>query len=398
MPSPIRRALYLMAIVGLIAFAVSMPANACPFCDEKGTTLVGQFEEARFVLLGTFKNARLASSGLDRGESDFEIEQVLKSDDFLKGKKMLTVPKHIPDSKTKFIIFCDLYQGKVDPYKGMPIVNDGEMVRYLEGVMKIKEKSQPERLRHAFDFLNSPETEVALDAYREFAKADYADYKDIAKKLPADRIASWLQDPKTPPFRYGLYASLLGHCGGKQDAKLLLNMIEDPEKRKGSGLHGLLAAYTMLEPEKGWTMLKDMVHTKEKKFLVRYAGLLTIRFLWEYRTDLIHKDETVARNELVKGIAGVLQVSDMADFAIEDLRKWQRWEYSDQILGMFGQKGLNTPSIRKSILRYALQCPSKPAVEFVKTQRARDMEWVDETRELLELEPRPAATTPTSKK
>ena len=32
---------------------------------------------------------------------------------------------------------------------------------------------------------------------------------------------------------YGLYASLLGHCGTKAHAKLLKSMIEDPEKRRG---------------------------------------------------------------------------------------------------------------------------------------------------------------------
>ena len=215
------------------------------------------------------------------------------------------------------------------------------------------------------------------------------------RSLPADTIAGWLQDPKTPSFRYGLYASLLGHCGTKDHAKMLLSMIDDPEKRKGSGLHGLMAAYVMLEPEKGWAMLKDLVQHKDKPFLVRYAGLQTMRFLWENRPDLASpKDEAAGKAEICKGIAGVLNVTDMADFAIEDLRKWQRWEYADQVLGLYGQKSYNTPIIRKSILRYALQCPTGKAPEFVKTQRARDAEWVDETKELLDLETTPVAAPP----
>ena len=377
-------------ILGLIAFAAALPARACPFCEEKGVTLVGQFEEAQFVLLGSF-----SEGGLD--ESTFVIDRILKPHEFIKGKTEVKIPRNIPVSKTKYIIFCDIFNGKVDAYKGMVVANFSEMERYLDGIMKNKEKSQPERLRHAFEFLNSPELEVAMDAYREFQKADYNDYKEMAKKLPSDRIAGWLQDPKTPPYRYGLYASLLGHCGDKKHAQLLLDMIEDPEKRKGSGLHGLMAAYTMLEPEKGWTMLKDLVRSPDKKFLVRYSALSTIRFLWEYRTDLIHKDDVAARNEIIKGVAGILNVSDMADFAIEDLRKWQRWEYADEIIGMFDKPGYKTPSIRKSILRYSLQCPTPRAAEFVKAQRARDRDWVEETQELLELEPRPAPTSPAKK-
>jgi hypothetical protein len=387
-----RQLVWLIAVIAVIG--VSAASAACPFCDEKGQTLVGQFEEAQFVIFGHFTNARLTNQGLDQGESDFQIERVLKPHDVISGKKVLTLPRYITDSKTKFIIFCDVYKGRIDPYKGMTVTNDSEMAKYLDGVMALKGKSQPERLRYAFDFLNSAESEVSMDAYREFAKADYADYKEIAKKLPAETIAGWLRDPKTPPYRYGLYASLLGHCGNAEHAKLLRSMIDDPEKRRGSGLHGLMASYAMLEPKEGWAMLTETVQKREKPFLVRYAGLQTIRFIWEFRTDLIDKDEKTAKNEIVKGVAGVLKVSDMADFAIEDLRKWQRWEYCDQVLGMFGQKNYNTPIIKKSILRYALQCPNATAKAFVATQTKRDPEWVRDTKELLDLETMPAVTTP----
>ena len=82
-------------------------------------------------------------------------------------------------------------------------------------------------------------------------------------------------------------------------------------------------------------------------------------------------------------------MTTMADFAVEDLRKWQRWEYCDQILDLFNKKGYNTPIVRKSILRYALQCPMPAAAKFVMSQRARDAEWVEETKELLDMETPP---------
>lgn len=379
----------LVGVLSVLPFlALSAMTEACPFCDgEKGPTLVLQIEEAQMVLYGHFENPRLTKDGgLGEGETDFIIEDVLKPHDLVKGKKFITLPRHIVDSKSKFLIFCDVYKGKIDAYKGTQLVNSGEMLKYVEGILKRKDKSQPERLRFAFEFLQSPEVEVALDAYREYARADYRDYKEMAKKLPADQIAGWLKDPKTPPFRYGLYASLLGHCGKDEHAKLLLDMIQDTEKQKGSGLHGLLAAYTMLQPQKGWAFLKDTVRDAEKPFLFRYQALQTMRFLWDSRPDLVATDEAAARNEIVKGVAGVMQVTDMADFAIEDLRKWKRWEYCDTILDLFSQKKYSAPIIRKSILRYALQCPAPRAVAFVNEQKARDREWVDDTRELLELE------------
>ncbi len=387
---------WLLALAVLATFAAT--AQTCPFCDaEKGPTLVLQIEEAQMVLYGHFEKPRITNAGLDQGESDFVIEDTLKTHEILKGKKSITMPRYITDAKSKFVIFCEVYNGKIDAYKGVQLVHGGEMLKYVEGCLKLKGKTPSERLRFAFDFLNSAETEVALDAYREYARADYREYKDMAKKLPAATISGWLKDPKTPPFRYGLYASLLGHCGNAKDAEFLMDMILDPEKQKGSGLHGLLAAYTMLEPEKGWTFLKSLVADSEKPFLFRYQGLQTMRFMWENRPDLVNKDDAAARKEIVSGVAGIINATDMADFAIEDLRKWKRWEYADQVLDLFGQKKYNAPIIRKAVLRYALQCPTPRAMAFVKEQVTRDREWVEETRELLELETTPAPVTPTTK-
>jgi hypothetical protein len=391
----------MIRVLTLLLTLLALPASSlafCPFCEsERGPTLMLQIEDAAIVLYGHFESSKITDVGLDQGEAVFVIENVLKTHPMIEGKKKLTLPRYITSLKTKFVIFADVYQGKIDPYKGTQLTKDSEMLKYVDGVLKMKDKSQPERLRFAFDFLNSPESEVALDAYREYARADYKDYKDMATKLPANQIADWLRDPKTPQYRYGLYSSLLGHCGTPEHAKMLLDMINDPEKQKASGLHGLMAAYTMLEPQKGWKLLKELVQDKDKPFLFRYQGLQTMRFLWESRPDLIAKEDKAAKDEIVKGVAGVLKVADMADFGIEDLRKWQRWEYCDTVLGMFGQKDFNTPIIRKAVLRYALQCQLPQATAFVNAQKARDREWVEETKELLDLETPAATVAPTTK-
>ena len=98
-----------VAVVCVLAFTLS--AQSCPFCDgEKGPTLVGQFDEAQIVVYGHFKNARITNNGLDQGETDFEIERVLKSHDLVKGQAKLTLPRYVPNTKSKFIIFCRCVQ------------------------------------------------------------------------------------------------------------------------------------------------------------------------------------------------------------------------------------------------------------------------------------------------
>lgn len=392
----LRRFGCVFALVGVSALKVA----ASPICcdPEAGLPLAQQFDRAEIVLMGHFENAKASKDGIEAGHSEFVIERRYKDHSLIRGVNRINMNLFVNDPKRKFIVFCDVFNGKLDPYKGTYVEDAGEMIKYLEKISQLKNKPQPERLRNAFDFLNSPEIEVSSDAYREFAKSDYNDYKEMAKTLPAKTLAGWLRDKKTPPYRFGLYAMLLGHCGDQDDAKFLMEMINDPERRKGSGVHGFMMAYTMLEPVKGWKFINDVVPDKKHGFVFRFAGLQTIRFLYEIRPDIINKDETAAKKEIIKGVVGILDVADLADFAIEDLRKWHRWDTCSQVLGLFGKKTHDTPIIRKAILRYALMCPDPPAKAFVKTQEARDREWVEETRELLELERTPAPVTPTSKK
>jgi hypothetical protein len=82
--------------------------------------------------------------------------------------------------------------------------------------------------------------------------------------------------------------------------------------------------------------------------------------------------------------------------AVEDLRKWGRWEVSDKVLGLYGLESHNVPIIRRSILRYALSCPpGKAKVDAFLAERRKDSaKLVEEVQEILNLEaPKPAATT-----
>src|SRR5215831_13342342 len=75
-------------------------AKCCPFCtEEKGPTLVGDFNQASLVLLGSFTNFRPGEDGT----TDFVIEKVLKAHDAVKNKKVLTFKRSIPPTKSKFV-------------------------------------------------------------------------------------------------------------------------------------------------------------------------------------------------------------------------------------------------------------------------------------------------------
>jgi hypothetical protein len=380
----LRRRFVVLGMIVLAWVGFSLPGRSCPFCSMQGQTLIGDVNQASMVLFGTFTNAKLDASGdLGQGTTDLVIEAVIKSHEILGNKKVLTVPRYVPtdkNSNTKFLVFCDVFKGKIDPYRGVPVPADSDMVKYLQGALKVMDQPIGTRLTYYFDYLDNKDQEISTDAYKEFANAAYQDYREMAKHLPADKITRWLLDPNTPAFRYGLYASMLGHCGTAKHAELLRKMLDDPQKRAGTGVDGILAGYTMLQPKAGWDYIQSILKDPSKEFMLRYAALRAVRFFWDSRPDLLNK------NELVQGVCTLLDQGDIADLAIEDLRKWNRWETCDRILALQNKKSHDVPIIRRAILRFALSCPNQKAIAFVNQCRKRDPEMVKDTEELLKLE------------
>jgi hypothetical protein len=353
----------------------------------QGQTLTSEVSQASMVLFGTLTNAQLAAGG--QGTTDLKIEAIIKKNDILGDQKVVTLPRYVPpdNSSTKFLIFCDVFKGKIDPYRGVPVKGNTDIVKYLQGAMKVKDKPIGERLRFFFDYLDNPDFEISNDAYKEFGNADYKDYKDMARNLPAAKIVKWLQDPDTPTFRYGLYASMLGHCGTTKDAAVLRKMLDDPDKRLNSGVDGILAGYTLLQPKEGWAYTRGLLKDAQKEFMLRYAALRAARFFWDSRPDVVDK------KELVGGVGLLLDQSDIADLAIEDLRKWGRWDVLDRVLGLYGKKSHDIPIVRRAILRFALTCPDPKARAFVDDIRKKDSDMVNDVEELLKLE-NPGGPTP----
>ncbi|MCE9530021.1 MAG: hypothetical protein K8T89_02600, partial [Planctomycetes bacterium] len=247
------------------------------------------------------------------------------------------------------------------------------------------------RLKYFFDYLDSPEAAIAQDAFAEFAVAEYKDLQAIASKLPAATVTKWLKDPNTSPSRFGLYGSMLGHCGNaKEHAAFLREMLQDPKKRFSSGIDGMLAGYVMLAPKEGWKYICDILQDSKQEFLARYAALRAIRFFWDYRPDVIPPDQVVDAMKLL------LDQGDIADLPIDDLRRWKRWELMDTIIGLYGKETHKVPIVKRSIIRFALDAPkdNTKAAAFIKERRAEDPERVGEIEQLLELERTPIKTEP----
>ncbi len=391
----------LRTLVATALFAVALlgftpPAQACPGCGPpSGQTLASEVAQADFILYGTLSNAKSdpKDPGTSKGSTDMTIEAVVKSHALVKDKKVFTIPRYVPpDAKpTKYMVFFNVVNGDIDPYRGVAVNPDSKLPEYVKGALEVKQKDIVTRLRYFFDHLESPDIEISGDAYNEFAYAEYKEVIQLAPTLPADTLLKWLKAKDTRASRFGLYGLLLGHCGKAEDAKELRKLLDDPDRKFSSGLDGMVMGYILLDKKAGYEYLMKLVSDPEKEFLVKHAGLKALRFFWEYRDDIqkFRKEEVLSRKQLLDGMISLIAHPDIADMPIDDLRKWKVWEATDTVLKYAKLDSHNSlPINRRAILKFALAASAADpknaaAVEFVAQARKEDPDRVKLIEDLL---------------
>jgi hypothetical protein len=380
-----RTALLAPALVLASLPLLSSVARACSLCGtniQQTATFRQDLAQARLIAYGAITGSRLAPGGTGTGSSDFQVKTFLKPDPEFAGRNVLEVPRYIPVTDPRdppqYLIFCDVFQKRLDVFRGVPVKSEAAAA-YVRGLMALDGKPRPDVLRYCFGFLEHPDKEVANDAYLEFAKAGDSEVGQAAPTFAPDRLRAWLKDPQTPEHRLGLYAFLLGACGGETDAALLRGLIEKPTDRLQAAYDGLLGGYIQLRPREGWDLALAILKDPGRPFATRFAVVRMMRFFhgWKPR-------ET--REQVLQGMALVLRQSDIADLAVEDLRRWQAWDLTDDVVRLFGHKDYDAPLMQRAILRYALTCPKPEAARLVAEARRKDAELVRDVEESLQFE------------
>ena len=123
-----------------VLLAIPATIVACPFCPSAGQTMLGETNQANFIVYGTLSNAKRDPTEFGKGTTELNIEVVVKDHEFLKGKKSITLPRYVPpDPKnpTKHLIFCEIYKGELDPYRGEAVPPDSKIAEYLKGAIAV---------------------------------------------------------------------------------------------------------------------------------------------------------------------------------------------------------------------------------------------------------------------
>ena len=46
----------------------------------------------------------------------------------------------------RYLVFCDVYKGKIEPYRGMAVKVDSKLPDYIRGALQVKDRPLPQRL------------------------------------------------------------------------------------------------------------------------------------------------------------------------------------------------------------------------------------------------------------
>jgi hypothetical protein len=366
------------------ALLLAAPARPCSLCyiQVQTATYRQDATQSKLILFGAITDSRVIPGEAGKGVSNFQIKTVLKSDPWLGKKAAVEIPRYVPVSDPKdppkYVLFCDIFKDKLDVFRGTPVKSEAGAA-YFKGLLAADAKGTADVLRHCFDYLEHADKELAADAYLEFAKATDRDIAAVAPKLSAEKLRGWLKDPKTPEQRLGMYAFLLGGCGGDADAKLLRAMIEKPTDRTTPAIDGLLGGYIQLRPKEGWETALSILKDEKRPFALRFAVVRTLRFYHTWKPE-------EARERVMQGMASVLGQSDAADIAVEDLRRWKAWDLTGDVLALYGKKGYDAPLMQRTLVRYALSCPRDEAKRFAEDLRRKDPELYRDVAEALEFE------------
>lgn len=163
---------------------------------------------------------------------------------------------------------------------------------------------------------------------------------------------------------------------------MILDVIQTKSKDYSTeGRDNALKGYALLKPREAWEQVQKQIVAKESDFNTRYACLKTARFLFSQRAEVVTKK---GMQQLLLDVAEKNAV--MADFAIEDMRRFKLWDHPTRVLTLFESKSQDNPILRRAILRYALECPDPRSRQFVTERRRLEPDWVQEMEEFLALE------------
>jgi len=342
-----QKILTLVALTTVLLFgSLASAARCCPFCSAPSLTLSEQLSQSDAATLVQWVEAK-------KGEKDkagitvYEIVTVVHGPkDTLKKGGKITLARYRAGKKGNLFLLMGSKGTTIE--WGSPLEVSETSFNYISQAPS-PEATIQKRLAYFLKFLEFPDQLISNDAYAEFANAPYKDISTLSDKMPREKIRKWIDSDETPATRRGLYGLLLGLCGDKEDIAVMKKLISAKSEDFRLGIDGVMSGYLLLTGADGLELINETkLRNKDVPFSETYAAMQALRFMWTY------SEGTISKNDLRKSMRILLDRPELADLVIADLARWKDWSVQDQLMGLYGAKQYDIPSIKRAIVRYLL--------------------------------------------
>ena len=350
------------ALMILLIASVVVPrtafAGACPFCQAINLTFAEQLDSKDVAVVAKLLKLPkpVSDPDADLPKASMEITKVLKGDDYVAvGMKFNVVVVGTYPINQKFLV---MGVNPPDISWTTPMKASDRVFKYLDTIKSLPE-SGADRLAFFQEYFEDEESVLAFDAYDEFAKAPYEDLIDLKPRMQKDKLVAWIKDPELSHNRRRLYLTMLGVCGGLEEAKVLESFIESGDRHQQAGLDALLASYLTLKGADGLPLIVDtFLKNTETEYVDVLAAVSALRF---HGTEV----DIVPKKDIVAAVRHVLDRPRMADMVIPDLARWEDWSVMERLVNMFKDADDDTNWLRVPVITYLRECPKPEAAAYI---------------------------------
>jgi len=375
----LKPAIALVAISTALAFAPA--ATACPFCSAVQLTFAEEVAANDIAVIAKLekrpnepsdsasKSPFPGPAGGEAAKCTFSISRILKGEDKLGPTEQFEALYFGQEPiGSEFLVFAAVIEDK-PPVWRTPIALSERGVAYVLKMMELPE-SGADRLVFFQDFLEDADPLLATNSYDEFARAPYADVIALGPRMHGDKLREWVKNVEISSSRRRLYLTMLGVCGTPEDAALLEEMINSPERDHKVALDALIAAYLNLRGPEGLPMVVDLfIKNQDAEFTDTYATVMALRFHGQERDVIPKEDLKAAMREM-------LDRPQLADLVIADLARWEDWSVIDRVVDLFKNADATSSWVKVPVVNYLRACPLPEAKDKLEELRQLDPDAV----------------------
>lgn len=226
---------------------------------------------------------------------------------------------------------------------------------------------RPTRLAFYANYLEHADADVAMDAWTEFASAQFEDIAPISDRLPHERLATIVasqldgsQQLQSPEW-LGLYGMLLGLCGGESDACVMRDLVLAPAISPDMprlGIDGVMGGLLLLQGEAGLALLEAHITDNPEAPLSEHLAVRNAcSFMWSYG------GERIPKLELQRVVRRYLLEPQLAAIVLPDLGRWSDWESIELVSVIHDDPAYSDAVTQQQIVQFLLAAERAAAAQ-----------------------------------